>query len=117
MLWVVVEVEIVSEVITNQRRVGEIGQNLEADLDPEVVLTGKESDTHGGAEEKGTGKGGEGTKKGKQGEGIGIALPRFPKKILEEAAHPDLTHQTQGARPSVKTQEQILLKMYQVQHE
>ena len=47
LLWVVVEVEIVSEVITNQRKVGEIGQNLEADLDPEVVLTGKESDTHG----------------------------------------------------------------------
>ena len=117
MLWVVVAVEIVSEVITNQRKAGVIGQNLEADLDPEVVLTGKENDTHGGAEEKGTENGGEGTKKGKQGEGIGIALPRFPKKTQEEVAHPDLTHQTQGARPSVKTQEQILLKMYQVRHE
>ena len=119
MLWVVVEVEIVSEVITSQRKVGDIGQNLGVDLglDPEVVvLKGIEIDIHGGAEEKGKRKGAGDTKKEKR-EGIGIALPRFQKMRLEEAVLQDLIHQIQRDRLSVKIQEQTRQKTHLVRQE
>lgn len=118
-LWVVVEVENVSEIITSQRKVGEIGQNLGVDLglDPEVVvLKGIEIDIHGGAEEKGKRKGTEDTKKEKREE-IGIALPRFQKMSLEEAVLQNLIHQTQRDRLSVKIQEQTRLKTHLVWQE
>ena len=118
-LWVVVEVEIVSEVITSQRKVGDIGQNLGVDLglDPEVVvLKGIEIDIHGGAEEKGKRKGAGDTKKEKR-EGIGIALPRFQKMRLEEAVLQDLIHQIQRDRLSVKIQEQTRQKTHLVRQE
>ena len=108
--WVVVEVEIESEITTNQRKVEESDQNLEVDLDHEAEVRKEiEIGIHVEIEERGIGE--EGIKKEKLEEGIERGLRPLQKMMLEPDPQ-DPSHRIRVAQQNEKIPGLVLPKTH-----